>query len=502
MNYTIEPGDTLSKIAQNHGVSVQEIMDANPKINNPNIIYVGQVIKIPYKDKVDWYTVDKSASDYKDPSGSFNNNAEDDNIDSYCVTCKEKEENPVKTSVVRISLFYDGTLNNRTNASQVREGQRSYDTSESNVARLEAGVNGPSSLSEDHSGNLYIEGIGTTNNEDDSARGYALGTGDTGVTAKGERGIQDLISEFEGFNIPRANQITLYIDFFGFSRGAAAARYSNWFATQSEQTVEKTLTQKGYKITKVTVQFMGLFDTVASYAVDHDNDTDELHLNTLSNVNTVIQLAAAEEHRLKFRLTNINSSGEKGTQLFLPGVHSDVGGGYVDQSNETNLQVLDIGGLHGSKFIERRLNQERTWLTGLGWYIDNELTDDKYWIKLIANRQNIGNAYSFIPLHMMIDMCDLNFNKLTKINHDFRDIELLNRVKQHIDLGVAQGKCRTPSHWWNQKEQDFKDLRHQFLHFSAHYEQSYVALEPHAPQWLNDDDTSENATRQRKIQDG
>lgn len=40
-------GDTLTLIAQRFGVSVADIVEANPSITNPNLIYVGQIIFIP-----------------------------------------------------------------------------------------------------------------------------------------------------------------------------------------------------------------------------------------------------------------------------------------------------------------------------------------------------------------------------------------------------------------------------------------------------------------------
>ena len=47
--YTVKRGDTLGKIAKAHGVGVNDIMAANPTIKNPNRIYVGQKINIPAK---------------------------------------------------------------------------------------------------------------------------------------------------------------------------------------------------------------------------------------------------------------------------------------------------------------------------------------------------------------------------------------------------------------------------------------------------------------------
>lgn len=45
--YTVESGNTLFSIAQRFGVTVQQIVAANPQIVNPDNIFAGQVICIP-----------------------------------------------------------------------------------------------------------------------------------------------------------------------------------------------------------------------------------------------------------------------------------------------------------------------------------------------------------------------------------------------------------------------------------------------------------------------
>ena len=45
--YTVEPGDTLSEIALLCGVSYSALLEANPDIDNPQLIYPGQVILVP-----------------------------------------------------------------------------------------------------------------------------------------------------------------------------------------------------------------------------------------------------------------------------------------------------------------------------------------------------------------------------------------------------------------------------------------------------------------------
>ena len=46
-SYTVQPGDTLSKIAKVYKTTVEDIVKANPTIKNPNLIHVGAVLKVP-----------------------------------------------------------------------------------------------------------------------------------------------------------------------------------------------------------------------------------------------------------------------------------------------------------------------------------------------------------------------------------------------------------------------------------------------------------------------
>ncbi len=45
--YSVQPGDTLSVIAARYGITVPVLLQNNPQITNPNLIYPGQVIIIP-----------------------------------------------------------------------------------------------------------------------------------------------------------------------------------------------------------------------------------------------------------------------------------------------------------------------------------------------------------------------------------------------------------------------------------------------------------------------
>ena len=45
--YSVQPNDTLSKIAREHHISLEELLKANPEITNPDYIEIGQSIQIP-----------------------------------------------------------------------------------------------------------------------------------------------------------------------------------------------------------------------------------------------------------------------------------------------------------------------------------------------------------------------------------------------------------------------------------------------------------------------
>ena len=47
LTHTVVPGDTMWKLAVKYQVGTSEIISANPQVENPNLIYPGQVLNIP-----------------------------------------------------------------------------------------------------------------------------------------------------------------------------------------------------------------------------------------------------------------------------------------------------------------------------------------------------------------------------------------------------------------------------------------------------------------------
>lgn len=144
---------------------------------------------------------------------------------------------------------------------------------------------------------------------------------------------------------PKPQLVEVFIDVFGFSRGAAQARaFCNWM---NELFV-------GDRLAGVTthLRFLGLFDTVAavgpgasmsSFTHGHSSWGDPKHLRIPARVRHCEHYVAMHENRGAFPLEDVRQSGALPAncrQYRFPGMHSDVGGGYApgEQGREPQRQ--------------------------------------------------------------------------------------------------------------------------------------------------------------------
>ena len=194
---------------------------------------------------------------------------------------------------------------------------------------------------------IYIEGIGTISNKPDSKYGMAFGNNETGVIAKTDRAIElikEQISIFIDKNDMKSIAIAkIQFDIFGFSRGAAAARhFANRVNDEDPALVEaimtglKGFTQHGKPAGEI--RFIGPFDTVAAVAAlsdgldPHDNNNHNVKLELPAGIaKHVFHITAMHECRYNFCLNSIK---DVWPELCLPGVHSDIGGGYNPKEYE------------------------------------------------------------------------------------------------------------------------------------------------------------------------
>lgn len=431
---------------------------------------------------------------------------------------EEEKEEEKKSVKIRFCIFFDGTCNNRTNTDQratasnmklsddarkkasaiyeKHKGDGSYENDHTNVAKMEKYIDNAKGYKLTLS--TYIEGPGTENKEGDDMLGYALGWFDKGIRAKVKKGVLDVVSMISR-QVKKDTIIEcLTLDVFGFSRGAAGARNFIYEALKGDKNtpIKVQLADKGYDAKKVEVCFAGLYDTVSAYGLVHWNDVSDLKLKAVRHAKKVVQLAAADEHRENFSLTSIQSAGFKGREIFLPGVHSDIGGSYKD--NMTENQVIFDG-------MESAADDDRSQLIKSGWYRKHEIELKPYAVDayssyaiLTVNRPGISNRYSRIPLHIMARFARENdINIEDKLNDDEEIPRALNRVKQRIEKYIADtdpkrfSARKSSMEDWRHNEVWLRDLRHDYFHFSAKWS---FGLKPRLSWW--------QGKRYRKVYNG
>ncbi|MDY8138333.1 DUF2235 domain-containing protein [Aquimarina sp. 2201CG5-10] len=429
-----------------------------------------------------------------------------------------EELTPDESVNITAAVFFDGTANNRENTNirleyeKMKRGEPhneelvrkyrdfwwgtpwspnktgSYDNDHSNISRIEPSYEAVDEEREKKF-SIYIEGQGTENGKSDSTLGLGLGTGSTGIRGKVKKGCEEVSNVIADLGVTDINILT--IETYGFSRGAAAARNFIHEITQRKGQVKEIITtgsgeyapvsttfiyydvdngalgeflkEKGIKVKMVIIHFAGLFDTVASLGISHDNNTAELKLNAVKKSLHTLQLAADDEHRANFRLTNINSTGNRGVEKFLPGVHSDIGGGYIHNSDEEVRLDYTLTNLND-------LRREREFLIEQGWFKPNEIEVSDFWGTLTGSRKNLSNRYSYIPLQIMAKFSiNKNVNLVMgKITRDFAITSELSSTKTILDEYVFNDGIEmsydNPEH-----KMLLKTLRNRYFHFSAHY---------------------------------
>ncbi|NVD06782.1 DUF2235 domain-containing protein [Vibrio sp. JPW-9-11-11] len=228
----------------------------------------------------------------------------------------------------------------------------------------------------------YITGIGTGNEKDSSkpadeslVPGQAFGTGDYGVIAKVETGIDQLSSNLKKLKSSKEwvkNELDgiaeIIIDIFGFSRGAAAARHFANIVSDGDQGTFATEFDKACQTNSIglksgfdwgsndscRIKFVGLFDTVAAifdpwngdFTPHNDNNGDVRLWLDPKRIDKVVHLTAHKktEYRYNFCLNKINPHSNF-EEFVVTGAHSDLGGGY-----QSTLSYDTLGGQNQSRY--------------------------------------------------------------------------------------------------------------------------------------------------------
>lgn len=249
---------------------------------------------------------------------------------------------------LEIGVFFDGTGNNTANSEKGGSGllRASYGNARSNVSLLHALYkNGSNYDIKNNCGkvgrkfaSMYVEGIGTKAGMPiDAPIGLGTGMGMTGIEARVFDACTTLGSTINRLS-PGVEPTEIILDVFGFSRGAAAARYFVNCIRQGyihyKQFFINNRSAKVPEGRKFTIRFVGIFDTVAAYGIGSNNKNGPVNVHVATKqAKRIYHLTAKNEYRANFRLNhNIHGGGETTEML---GAHSDVGGGYRDSGDKT-----------------------------------------------------------------------------------------------------------------------------------------------------------------------
>jgi hypothetical protein len=241
---------------------------------------------------------------------------------------------------LNVGVFFDGTGNNRTESDDIM----------SNVGKL-------SHLYVNHDGKfipgndkrfamLYVRGVGTKSDGEHDPIDNDFGEWEVGGAAFGHGGKERIAFMLERLDelIDQA-QFPVIIDVFGFSRGAALARsFVNIIVERSFSEQYQML----HMCSNITVRFVGIYDTVGSFGTPGDDDDPyNFHLGK-TKANYIYHITAQDELRKNFDLQSLKRTTAEMLSFptevrknwmveeAMPGVHSDIGGGYSSSEEQGN----------------------------------------------------------------------------------------------------------------------------------------------------------------------
>lgn len=357
---------------------------------------------------------------------------------------------------------------------------------------------------------IYIDGIGTEAGKSDSSIGQGLGISDTGVVAKTDKAVSLIPQKLRHALTVIKDELSAYdvvikkiqFDIFGFSRGAAATRH---FANrvQSEDAAIISAIRAGMAGTTFQGspagknRFIGIFDTVAAIGTPanglnpHNADTGDVNIALRPGVaEKVFHITAANECRFNFALNSVKPAWP---ELALPGVHSDIGGGYypVVKENlfltrpETTTVLLDYPD-EQTRSYQKAMDQLpimdsypsiapilRTSEISVETWYDDRMPSNHYgelqkrsFAALTLRNRVVKNDWSKITLRVMVDAAKeagVAFEKQT--NSDI-PADLISLCDKAIVMGKAV-RSGGNSEDFNDKEVDI--IAKNYIHTSANW---------------------------------
>lgn len=347
--------------------------------------------------------------------------------------------------------------------------------------------------------NLYTEGPGTTGSLKTTLEGSAAGVGDGGVVSL----VKATCSRIRNVIKSKAtdfNDVALHFHVFGFSRGAACARLFSYLAVRSEkENLSGIDNYNNYyhflddlKCPIITVDFLGLFDTVSSIGYDvsitpNDVDGYGLFVHPNGRVKSAFHLCALDEFRRNFALTDLGAAVAKDnfSEFFIPGCHTDIGGTYVSATRHmiirgTNYLYKQLPHTSSKGYV--KINKEL--LQELGWFSEEEKQNtagnklkDTWEINNFTNNHIIDRyvkqGYNLIPFKLMRQRTLDVTKKQTfgKVGNTLR-FTLPNDLTNYYKEISGYVQAKTKGRYWyytggQYNSKKYQWLRSHYLNYSA-----------------------------------
>ena len=338
-----------------------------------------------------------------------------------------------KCSKINIGIFFDGTFNSRQLV-----GTSGFDAWHTNPDFME-NLYEKREIQRDgctiRCGSVYVEGIGTSNSGVD-IQGGITGGGKYGIKDKFHKGVMAtkrlLNSLMDG-----DEQIEVYLDVFGFSRGAALARV---FANEINK--KGNLGLDGID---VKIRFLGLWDCVGSFGKPGDSVENDYNLST-PKAQEIVHITAEDEIRKFFPLTLTKF----GRRIRLIGDHADIGGAHPPR------KVNNVATTTSPHVLER-IRQD--WLSSDETLIEGRKTSSGFSEALHKYHWSAEFGIADVSLNLMHHLAVNGASKVPlkaipnnrKVNNDL--------LKKYLNSLMGTGSS-------SMTNKDKQDIRHKFAHIS------------------------------------
>jgi uncharacterized protein (DUF2235 family) len=304
-------------------------------------------------------------------------------------------------------VFMDGTWND--------ENGRNKDGAVTNIYKMFSSLSGhhenaniPHKKSTAKHLGLYFRGVGN-DEENIKAVGYYQG-----AFGAGERNIRDHAYASICKHYRPGDRICI----FGFSRGASSARLLasklnehglpkeitlHYRHVKNKSTDERELLFTHYRAQEentkeIGVSFLGLFDTVGAFGIPlklGPLNFQKLNLfrdlTLAPNIDKTLHLVAIDESREPF-IPTLTNYDDKAEEIWMPGVHADIGGGYHD------CLLGNVALDHMIKVLQENVKSpEVTFSKSIDKWIDYDLVRDDF----VIHYHGDGFKKNPRPMHVL-----------------------------------------------------------------------------------------------------